>query len=100
MQNRRNYYRILQVQPDAPAEVIRTSYRTLMQRLKMHPDLGGDHWNATLLNEAFTTLNDPDRRAAYDKMHGFTERQRASASAAPASPTVQDADGSTRGAPD
>jgi hypothetical protein len=39
-QNRRNYYRILHVQPDAPMEVIRASYRTLMQKLRFHPDLG------------------------------------------------------------
>jgi hypothetical protein len=41
MKNRRNYYRILHVQEDAPEEIIRTSYRTLMQRMRMHPDLGG-----------------------------------------------------------
>lgn len=34
MMNRRNYYRILQVQPDAPPEIIRASYRTLMKELK------------------------------------------------------------------
>ena len=28
MRNRRNYYRLLQVQPDAPLEIIRASYRT------------------------------------------------------------------------
>lgn len=67
MQNRRNYYRILHVQPDAPAEIIRTSYRTLMQHLKMHPDLGGDHGSAALINEAFATLQDPAKRAAYDR---------------------------------
>jgi DnaJ domain len=67
MENRRNYYRVLHVQPDAPVEIIRTSYHTLMQRLRMHPDLGGDHWNAVLINEAFRTLNDPVRRAAYDR---------------------------------
>jgi hypothetical protein len=67
MENRRNYYRILHVQPDAPREIIRTSYLTLMQRLKMHPDLGGDHWNAALINEAFATLMDPIRRASYDE---------------------------------
>lgn len=67
MENRRNYYRILHVQPDAPTEVIRASYRTLMQRLRMHPDLGGDHWNAALINEAYGVLTDPGQRAAYDR---------------------------------
>jgi len=64
--NRRNYYRILHVQPDAPEAVIRASYRTIMQRLRAHPDLGGDHRAATLLNEAYAVLTDPTRRAAYD----------------------------------
>jgi hypothetical protein len=68
MQNRRNYYRILHVQPDAPPEIIRMSYLTLMQRLKMHPDLGGDHSQAALINEAFATLMDPDKRASYDRL--------------------------------
>ncbi len=67
MKNRRNYYRILQVQPDAPPEVIRASYRTLMRELKQHPDLGGDQWNAGILNEAYETLGNPGRRAEYDK---------------------------------
>lgn len=67
MENRRNYYRILHVQPDAPTEIIRMSYLTLMQRLSMHPDLGGDHATATLINEAFAVLMDPERRAGYDR---------------------------------
>jgi len=66
MENRRNYYRILHVQHDAPGEIINTSYRTLMQRLKMHPDLGGNHWQASLINEAYSILSDPERRAIYD----------------------------------
>ncbi len=67
MHNRRNYYRILNVQPDAPVEIIRSSYRTLMQELKQHPDLGGDHGNAVLINEAFTILSDFAKRAEYDR---------------------------------
>jgi len=65
--NRRNYYRILHVQPDAPAAVIRTSYRTLMQKLRMHPDLGGDHAVAALLNEALEVLGDAQKRERYDR---------------------------------
>ncbi len=67
MKNRRNFYRILQVQPDAPIEIIRASYRTLMRELKQHPDLGGSTYAATLLNEAYQTLSDPVRRAEYDR---------------------------------
>ncbi len=63
--NRRNYYRILHVQPDAAAEVIEASYRALMRCL--HPDRGGSSWQAALLNEARAVLTDPVRRAAYDQ---------------------------------
>ena len=65
--NERNYYRVLYVQPDAPLEVIQASYRTIMQKLRAHPDLGGDHWNASIINEAFVTLSDPVKRAAYNE---------------------------------
>ncbi len=65
--NRRNYYRILHVQPDAPTEVIKSSYRTLMLKLKQHPDLGGDHCNATLINEAYAVLANPKTRDAYNR---------------------------------
>lgn len=67
MQNRRNFYRVLQVQPDAPIEIIRNNYRTLLQKLRLHPDLGGDHSHASLVNQAWHTLRDPIRRHAYDK---------------------------------
>jgi len=62
-----NYYQVLHVQPDAPPALIRASFRTLMQNLGMHPDLGGAHEQAVLINEAYATLSDPGRRAAYDK---------------------------------
>ena len=64
---RRNYYRILNVQPDAPIEIIRNNYRTLLQKLRMHPDLGSQHWNASAITEAYNVLPDTDKRAAYDK---------------------------------
>lgn len=65
--NRRNYYRILHVQPDAPLEIIRASYRAMMGPLKMHPDFGGDHEIAALINQAWEVLSDPAKRAAYDR---------------------------------
>ncbi|MCB1756363.1 MAG: DnaJ domain-containing protein [Gammaproteobacteria bacterium] len=67
MQNKRNFYRLLHVQFDAPDAVIKASYRSMMQKLKMHPDLGGDEATAKLLNEALETLLDPQKRARYDK---------------------------------
>ena len=51
-----DYYRVLQVQPDAHEAVIRASYRTLMQVLRLHPDLGGDAERAALLNRAMAVL--------------------------------------------
>lgn len=67
MKNRRNFYRVLQVQPDAPVAVIRASYKTLMRELKQHPDLGGDLWNAQVLSEAYTILSNSEKRREYDR---------------------------------
>lgn len=66
MTARYDYYRLLHVQQDAPTEVIKASYRTLMQKLRQHPDLGGDESKAALLNEAYTVLRNPELRARYD----------------------------------
>jgi predicted nucleic acid-binding Zn ribbon protein len=68
MNNRRNYYRILHVQPEAPLEIIKASYRSLMTKLKAHPDLGGDHETAVLINQAYVVLSDPNKRRQYDQM--------------------------------
>ncbi len=67
MEPQKNYYEILHVQQDAPTEVIQATYRTMMQKMKMHPDLGGDHNDAALINEAYAVLMDPIARAKYDK---------------------------------
>ncbi len=66
-EERRNYYRTLNVQPDASLDIVKNNYRTLLQKLRMHPDLGGENWNATIINEAYNTLRDPVKRAEYDK---------------------------------
>jgi curved DNA-binding protein CbpA len=66
MNNRRNFYRILQVQPEAPVEVIKASYRALMTKLNAHPDRGGDHENAVLINQAYAVLSDVQKRKKYD----------------------------------
>ncbi len=67
-----NYYQVLHVQPDAPAEVIRASYHTLMRDLKIHPDLGGNQSVAALLNEAYETLSNRLKRAEYDREYGIS----------------------------
>ncbi len=66
MSKQKNFYQILHVQQDAPSEVIRSTYRTMMQKLKMHPDLGGNQEDAALINEAYSILMDPGARAQYD----------------------------------
>ncbi len=88
VRNRRNYYRLLQVQPDAPVEVIRASYRALMRDLKQHPDLGGSTEAAALLNEAHRVLTNPALRADYDRALSarFPRRTVQDAEAAPPAP--------------
>lgn len=67
MNPKHDYYEILHVHPDAPREIIKSSYRTLMHRMRMHPDLGGDSSTAAMINEAYGVLMEPDRRASYDQ---------------------------------
>ncbi|MCF8024758.1 MAG: DnaJ domain-containing protein [Desulfobacteraceae bacterium] len=62
-----NYYRILQVQPDAPFEVIRHNYLVLLKKLRLHPDLGGNEKDTRLLNIAYETLSNPVKRARHDR---------------------------------
>lgn len=62
----RDYYEVLHVSRDAPFEIIRVSYRTMMQKLKHHPDLGGDAAAASIINEAYAVLSNNERRAEYD----------------------------------
>lgn len=61
-----NHYDVLHVSRDAPVEIIRGSYRTLMQQMKAHPDLGGDTGTAARINSAYAVLSDPVRRCEYD----------------------------------
>jgi hypothetical protein len=68
MNNRRNLYRILHVQPEAPIEIIKASYRSLMTKIKVHPDLGGNHESAVLINQAYAVLGDLNKRSKYDEM--------------------------------
>ncbi|MCK5888374.1 MAG: DnaJ domain-containing protein [Methylococcales bacterium] len=63
----RNFYRILQVQPDAPLSVIKNNYQTLLHKLRLHPDRGGDHQKASAIILAYATLRHTQKRAAYDR---------------------------------
>jgi curved DNA-binding protein CbpA len=57
-------YEILQVHRKAEPEVIRAAYRALAQ--KYHPDFGGEPSRMVAITEAWATLGDAERRAAYD----------------------------------
>ena len=59
-----DYYRVLHVQPDAPAAIIHASYRTLVQRA-LGTSRGSDE--IALLDMAYAILGDPQRRTAYDQ---------------------------------
>lgn len=79
---RRNHYRVLHVQPEAPAEVIKAAYRALMSTLRAHPDLGGNPEVAARLNAAYQVLSDPEARARYDRSLRRTPRGKAGEAAA------------------
>lgn len=64
-----SHYENLKVARDAPLEVIRAAYRSLSQ--KYHPDRNPEDPNATqimaMLNAAFETLSDPEKRREHDR---------------------------------
>jgi molecular chaperone DnaJ len=58
-------YAVLGVDPDADTTAIRRAYRALARR--HHPDFGGDTQQMVVINDAWHTLRDHDRRARYDQ---------------------------------
>ncbi len=64
-----DYYKIMGVPKDTPQSEIKAAYRKRSKQF--HPDLHPDDPKAKakfqLLNEAYAVLNDPDKRAKYDK---------------------------------
>ena len=66
-----DYYRILQVDPDAEPEVIAAAYRKLAA--KYHPDVNPSPEAAERMREinvAYDLLADPAKRAEYDRARG------------------------------
>lgn len=65
----KNYYEILGIQPTATPEEIRKAYREKMK--ENHPDIHQDSdtytERAKLINEAYSTLKDPEKRKQYDR---------------------------------
>lgn len=58
-------YEVLGVSVTAPQSVIRAAYKARIR--ETHPDSGGNPADAQRVNDAYTVLNDPVRRAAYDR---------------------------------
>jgi len=59
-----DYYSILGVPKTASEQDIRKAYKK--QSMQHHPDRGGNEEQFKLVNEAYSTLKDPKKRAAYD----------------------------------
>jgi curved DNA-binding protein CbpA len=83
-----DYYELLQISPKAELATIQRVYRFLAARY--HPDNsdGGNPEKFLLLQSAFSTLTDPERRAEYD-----LARQGAEVQTAPISSSIDFMDG-------
>ena len=81
-----DFYAALGLPPDADDTTIRLAYRRLARRY--HPDIAGEESlrRMQLLNEAYQTLSDPERRRVYD-----ATRPQPSGSAAPPPPATSPA---------
>lgn len=69
----KDYYKILQVHPEASLDVMNNAYRTLVRQY--HPDLYHTHrkdrMNAKMqeINEAYQVLSNPSTRTEYDRRY-------------------------------
>ncbi len=62
--NNMKYYRTLGVSPDSTPDEIKSAYRA---KAKLHhPDKGGDENIFKEVNEAYSILSDPNKKAGYD----------------------------------
>ncbi len=70
----KDYYKILGVKRNATQKEIKTAYRDLAK--KHHPDATGKNSDEQFKNiqEAYSTLSDPDKRSDYDACLGESVR--------------------------
>ena len=71
-----NYYELLGIKSKADSEEIKLAYRNKLK--KWHPDKNTDRIKEAedvtkILNQAYYTLSDPERRKQYDRMLRFTK---------------------------
>jgi hypothetical protein len=69
-----DYYEILQISPNADPDMIHRVYRLLAQRY--HPDntSSGDEKAFRAITDAYATLSEPEKRAAYDvNLHAYRQ---------------------------
>lgn len=59
------YYEVLELKDTATSEEIKRAFRRLSK--KYHPDKGGDADKFKEINEAYQTLSNPAKKAAYDR---------------------------------
>jgi curved DNA-binding protein CbpA len=75
----KDYYQILQIDPEANLEVMNNAYRTLVRQY--HPDLYHTHRKDQMnekmqeINEAYNILSNPITRQQYDQRHRKQRRQ-------------------------
>lgn len=67
-----DYYSTLGVSKNANEKEIRKAYKT--KSMQHHPDRGGDEEEFKKINEAYSTLKDPQKKAMYDQ-YGSTNPQ-------------------------
>ena len=69
-----DYYELLQVSPNAEPETIHRVYRLFAQRV--HPDNleTGNEAKFRALQDAYSVLSDPEKRAEYDLLYHQTRQ--------------------------